>query len=136
MPPNRLIIDINLKFYIVIYCSMVILSCSKEHTDYSKWTNYAGTKDGARYSSLKSITIDNVTDLKIAWEYECGDGTETSQIQCQPIVVGNVLYGTTPALNLFAINAETGKEIWRFNPFDILGGVNSWAGTNRGSDLL
>lgn len=132
MPANRLMIDINLRFYIVIFYSMVLLSCNNQHTDYSKWSNYAGTKDGARYSSLESITIDNVKDLKIAWEYECGDGTETSQIQCQPIVIGNVLYGTTPALNLFAINAETGKELWRFNPYDILGGTNSWAGTNRG----
>lgn len=116
-----------------LFMCLTLIQCTQKKTiDYSKWNNYAGTKDGARYSSLTQITKENVKQLQVAWTYECGDGTETSQIQCQPIVIDSILYGTTPSLNLFALHAATGKEIWRFNPFDVLGEENSWAGTNRG----
>src|SRR5690606_13584091 len=88
--------------------------------------------DGSRYSSLDQINASNVSSLEIAWTYQTGDATERSQIQCQPIVKNGILYGTTPGLDVFALDAATGEEIWRFDPFDVLGGENSWAGTNRG----
>lgn len=118
---------------IIILLSITFIQCSKENsTDYSKWNHYAGTKDGARYSSLTQINRNNVKDLEVAWKYDCGDGTKKSQIQCQPIVIDSILYATSPTLNLIALHAATGREIWRFNPFDVLGGANSWAGVNRG----
>ncbi len=40
-----------------------------------------------------------------------------AEIQCQPIIVKGVLYGTTPHLSLFALRADTGEELWRFDPF-------------------
>ncbi len=113
--------------------AFILLQCSSnKDTDYSKWTNYGGTKDASRYSSLEQITPENVNQLQVAWEYHSGDATERSQIQCQPIIIDSILYATTPKLNLVALHVETGKEIWRFDPFDVLGGENSWAGTNRG----
>jgi len=120
------------KSIFILLVIILFIGCEKKVEDYSKWTNYGGTKDGARYSSLKEITLENVENLEVAWKYECGDGTEKSQIQCQPIVVDSILYGTTPTLNLFALHAGNGEEIWRFNPSDILGVENSEAGTNRG----
>lgn len=112
---------------------LILIQCTEKNTaDYSKWTNYAGTKGGARYSSLNQINTENVKQLQVAWRYECGDGTKKSQIQCQPIVIDTILYGTTPSLNLFALHAATGKEIWRFNPIEVLGKESSWAGVNRG----
>src|SRR5690606_39317930 len=78
------------------------------------------------------VTKENVAQLEVAWTYKTGDATASSQIQCQPIVVNGLLYGSTPSLNVFALNAGTGEEIWRFDPFEVLGGENSWAGTNRG----
>ncbi|PZX59770.1 quinoprotein glucose dehydrogenase [Algoriphagus ratkowskyi] len=101
-------------------------------TDYTDWSHYGGPEDGSRYSSLAQITRENVAQLEVAWTYNTGDATERSQIQCQPIVVNGLLYGSTPSLDVFAINAATGDEVWRFDPFEVLGGENSWAGTNRG----
>ncbi len=110
-----------------------LTACSKDDaTDYSKWTNYGGTKDAARYSSLAEITPENVKNLEMAWEFKTGDMTEKSQIQCQPIIIDSMMYATTPKLNLVALHVGTGEEIWRFDPFQVLGGENSWAGTNRG----
>ncbi|TVP51026.1 MAG: pyrroloquinoline quinone-dependent dehydrogenase [Mongoliibacter sp.] len=100
--------------------------------DYSQWRSFGGTYDAARYSSLSQITKENVKNLEVAWTYNTGDATERSQIQTQPIVIGDILYGVSPQLNVFALKADSGKPIWRFNPFQVLGGENSWAGLNRG----
>ena len=113
---------------------LLLFSCEKPtpKIDYTDWSHYGGPEDGSRYSSLDQINKETVSTLDVAWTYQTGDKTERSQIQCQPIVVNGLLYGTTPKLNVFALEAGTGKEVWRFDPFEILGGENSWAGTNRG----
>jgi quinoprotein glucose dehydrogenase len=53
-----------------------------------------------------------------------------SQIQCNPLVVDGVLYGTTPDLQLFALDAATGRELWRYNP--AAGAAGGPAGVSRG----
>lgn len=116
--------------FLITWC----FSCqtTEEQTDYTNWAHYGGPADASRYSSLAQITKENVSQLEVAWIYHTGDAGERSQIQCQPIVINGILYGTTPKLNVFALDAATGQEIWRFDPFTVLGGENSWAGTNRG----
>lgn len=119
----------------VVLGSLILFSACQANTseiDYTDWSHYGGPEDGSRYSSLAQITKVNVSQLKVAWIYNTGDATERSQIQCQPIVVNGLLYGSTPTLNVFAVNAASGAEVWRFDPFQVLGGENSWAGTNRG----
>jgi len=122
-------------FLKVVFGSVLLLSACQSKTteiDYTDWSHYGGPEDGSRYSSLAQIDKENVSQLEVAWTYNTGDATERSQIQCQPIVVNGLLYGSTPTLNMFAVNAATGQEVWRFDPFEVLGGENSWAGTNRG----
>ena len=72
-----------------------------------------------RYSSLDQINRDNVASLEVAWTYRTGDAPAGghSQIQATPIVVDGVLYTTTPALAVFALRADSGTLIWRFDPF-------------------
>lgn len=85
---------------------------------------YGGNKAGNRYSPLKQIDKGNVKKLKVAWMYNAAKSLDpndsgsrwTRQIQCQPIVVDEVLYGTTPELYLFALNAGNGEELWKFDP--------------------
>ncbi|GAB3021694.1 outer membrane protein assembly factor BamB family protein [Spirosoma pulveris] len=85
------------------------------------WPTYGGNNAGNRYSKLTQINTQNVKSLKLAWSYETGDNKDGSQrgmdIQCQPIVVKGVLYGTSPRLKLFAVDAATGKQHWQFDPF-------------------
>lgn len=85
------------------------------------WPAYGGNSGGSRYSALSQINLQNVSKLKLAWTFDTGENKDTSQrgmdIQCQPIVVHGVMYGTTPQLKLFALEAGTGKQIWKFNPF-------------------
>jgi quinoprotein glucose dehydrogenase len=95
------------------------------------WPTYLGDSASTHYSTLKQITPKNVAKLGVAWTYHAGDARENrTQIQCNPLVIDGVLYGTSPQLKLLAIDAATGKEIWRFDPFtEIPGGA---AGVNRG----
>lgn len=87
-------------------------------SDYSGWTTYAGSKDGIRYSSDTSINPYNVTQLKVAWTYSSGDKDtgNHSQNQCNPIVIDGILYGVSPRLKLFALDAATGQQKWLFDP--------------------
>src|SRR5690554_838637 len=79
------------------------------------WPTYGGNKAGNRYSPLDQINIKNVNNLEVAWMYDAAV-TKAGDIQSQPIVVNGVLYGTTPDLKLFALEAGTGSELWKFSP--------------------
>jgi quinoprotein glucose dehydrogenase len=83
----------------------------------SDWPVYLGDKSASHYSTLTQITPANVTQLEVAWTWHAGDARpDTSQIQCNPLVIDGVLYGTTPGLKLFALDAATGRELWHYEP--------------------
>jgi len=98
----------------------LIVSCKKVHhaTGYTGWGAYAGGKEGNRYSSNDQINLQNVSQLKVAWTYSSGDkdSANRSQNQCNPIMVDGILYGTSPKLKLFALDAATGEQKWLFDP--------------------
>ncbi|HEX3134464.1 MAG TPA: PQQ-binding-like beta-propeller repeat protein, partial [Planctomycetota bacterium] len=75
------------------------------------WTRSLGGNSSARYSSLTQITAANVKDLQVAWTYNSGDSK--GNIQCNPIVVDGVLYTPTPGRQIAAVDAATGKELWK-----------------------
>lgn len=97
------------------------------------WPAYLGDRANSHYSPLNQINVTNVGSLQVAWTYDSGgarpDGR--SQIQCNPLIVDGVLYGTSPELVLFALDAATGKELWRFGPLSG-GGDHQALGVNRG----
>ena len=75
-----------------------------------------GGPDNIRYSPLTQITRENVQRLRVAWTYDAHDAFKDSEMQSNPIIVDGVLYATTPKLRVVALNAETGQEIWAFDP--------------------
>ncbi|HWZ34543.1 MAG TPA: hypothetical protein VNW51_00205, partial [Mucilaginibacter sp.] len=81
------------------------------------WPIYGGSKKSIRYSALKQINAANVKQLQVAWTYHTGDADlkGSSQMQCNPIIVDGILYGTTPHLSLIALDAATGEKKWLFN---------------------
>ncbi|MBO0323642.1 PQQ-binding-like beta-propeller repeat protein [Muricauda sp. CAU 1633] len=122
-----------------------ITSChngpSKEYSENNfqetgeNWPQYGGNTAGNRYSPLTQINKGNVQHLQAAWSYDArdirSDGSKSHQaIQCQPVVVGGVLYGTTPELRLFALDATSGTEIWKFDPqndnLNVSRGITYW----------
>jgi len=111
----------------LLFCLLVMLiSCGKEKTGSgSDWREYLGGSDRNHFSTLEEINATNVDKLKVAWEYHSGD---SGQIQCNPIIVNGVLYAMTATVQPFALDAATGKELWRVR--DTTGGT--WYGTSRG----
>jgi quinoprotein glucose dehydrogenase len=74
------------------------------------WPEYLGGPDRNHYSTLTQINLKNVGQLQKAWEYNTLD---SGQIQCNPLIINGVLYGMTTTTQPFALNAATGREIWR-----------------------
>jgi quinoprotein glucose dehydrogenase len=73
---------------------------------------YGGTSENNHFSPLKQINRNNVKRLGIAWSF---DTDEPGGLQSSPIVVEGVLYGLTPSQKVFALDAATGKLLWKFD---------------------
>jgi quinoprotein glucose dehydrogenase len=96
------------------------------------WGAYLGDKGATHYSRLSQVTPANVSHLAPVWTYHAGGVSpqNRSQIQCNPLIIDGILYATTPDQQAFALDAATGKELWRFNPGDCAGITKT--GVNRG----
>ncbi len=107
---------------LLLFTLSIIASCNKPRpktpATYTNWGAYAGAKDGNRYSANTQLTPANVSGLKVAWTYSSHDKdiNNHSQNQCNPIMVNGVLYGASPKLKLFALDAATGIQQWVFDP--------------------
>ncbi|MGH9512923.1 MAG: PQQ-binding-like beta-propeller repeat protein [Terriglobales bacterium] len=81
-----------------------------------EWRVYSGGPENTHYSTLAQINRNNVKNLQVAWTYDSEDAFPSSENECNPIVVDGVLYATTPKVNVVALDAGTGKLLWRFDP--------------------
>lgn len=90
-----------------------------------EWRSYGGDPGGTRFSPLTQINSSNVSQLRRAWTYHTGEvsaemrnsnGHRIPSFEATPLEVDGVLYFSTPANRVIALNAETGKQIWAFNP--------------------
>ncbi len=109
----------------------MMLSFSTLHAAADRdWRVYLGDKAASHYSTLAQITPENVAQLEVAWTWNAGDAQgDRTQIQCNPLVIDGVVYGTTPQLKLFALDAVTGRELWRYSPHEPNGvnrGIAYW----------
>lgn len=86
------------------------------------WGYYGGDQGGNRYSAQRAITRDNVSKLKLAWEYKTGDANRSKELRLSsategtPILVDDSLIFCTPYNEIIALNPGTGGEKWRFDP--------------------
>ena len=103
---------------------------------FDAWTRSHGNAHNTRFSPAKQITRDNVSALKVAWDFRSNDGP--GNVQCNPIVVDGTFYGPTSGNNIVALNASTGEEYWRFNPGALPAhrGLTYWAGAESGKPRL
>ncbi|EAQ98112.2 PQQ-dependent dehydrogenase, methanol/ethanol family [Congregibacter litoralis] len=96
-----------------------------------EWLTYGGSYDEQRHSSLTNIDRENVADLGVAWTYEL----KTNRgVEATPIVVDGVMYVTSAWSLVYALDAETGEELWVYDPeVDKAVGVNACCDVvNRG----
>jgi len=110
------------RFLSLIACFISIVSAVAQSPD-SEWRYYGGDEGGSRYSRLAQINRENVRELRRAWTYHTGElelGLATAPFQasfsCTPLVVNGVMYLSTPSSRVIALDAETGTELWKFDP--------------------
>ncbi|KIC93472.1 pyrroloquinoline quinone-dependent dehydrogenase [Flavihumibacter solisilvae] len=117
----------KISFSAAVISILLTAACENGHhaatSDHSRgWEVYGGSNEGTRFSAFNQVDTSNVAQLEVAWEYHTGDADieNFSQIQCNPIIVDAVMYGTSPQQKVFAIDASTGKEFWTFDPLSAL----------------
>ncbi|MBS1829759.1 MAG: PQQ-dependent dehydrogenase, methanol/ethanol family [Acidobacteria bacterium] len=74
------------------------------------WLTYWGDFAGRHASALKQITPQNVTRLRNDWSYQFGGNT----VETMPIVVEGLMFVTGPLNNAAALDARTGRTIWKY----------------------
>ena len=107
----------------LIFLIIHLIGCTRKKTDSiigaeKDWPVYLGDNYSSQYSRLSQINKDNIDQLEVVWEYHTGDDVSgnLSQIQCNPIIIDGILFGTSPKVKVFALNAATGIPIWEFDP--------------------
>jgi quinoprotein glucose dehydrogenase len=86
------------------------------------WAYYGHDAGGTRYSPLTQINRENAKNLKVAWTFHSGDISDgsgrpkRSGLETTPILVDGILYLTSPFNRVFALNPETGKQLWVYDP--------------------
>ena len=96
-----------------------LLCCAAGEASDLDWPVYLGGKDRSHYSTLDQINQSNVGQLEVAWTFDTGDRGE---FQANPLVVRGVLYTVSPKRKVIALDAATGKEIWRWDPASVFNG--------------
>src|SRR6059036_371233 len=79
----------------------------------SDWPAYLGDKGRSLYSPLRHINRSNVAQLKVAWTYDTGDKGE---YQANNLIIAGVLYTASPTRKVIALDAATGRELWKWDP--------------------
>jgi glucose dehydrogenase len=90
----------------------------------SDWPTYGHDPGGLRFSPLRQVNTGNVTRLRRAWTYHTGEkppvsgprGQRQTAFETTPIVIDGVLYFSTPANRIIALDSGSGRELWKFNP--------------------
>ena len=86
------------------------------------WPFYGHDAGGMRYSPLTQITRSNVSQLRVAWTADTGDvsdgtnGRQRSGFETTSILVDNTLYFTTPFNRVLAVDPESGRQRWAYDP--------------------
>lgn len=87
--------------------------------DPSEWRVYNGDLGRSKYSGLDQINRSNVADLELAWRFRVDDfePSRRSSFQFNPLMVNGVLYLATAKQKIVAVEPDTGKKIWEFDPY-------------------
>ncbi len=79
-----------------------------------QWLMAGGNYEATRYSPLTQIDASNVSRLGLAWYYDTGSLPGT--LEASPVISNGILYGTVTWGAVFAVDARTGQEKWRWVP--------------------
>jgi alcohol dehydrogenase (cytochrome c) len=99
--------------------------------DPADWPEYHGDHRGWRYSPLAQVNTGNVRKLKVAWIHQPGDITQG--LQATPLAIDGIVYYIGPNNRVFAVDGQTGQELWRYiTEIEESGARSIFAGYSRG----
>ncbi|MBZ5683452.1 MAG: pyrroloquinoline quinone-dependent dehydrogenase [Acidobacteriia bacterium] len=111
------VLSVSLLTTLMLASALAVHTARAHPTDNSSlesrdWPVYGGSPEFQHYSPLAQINRSNVKQLQVAWTYDTG---EQGGLQTSPLVVDGVLYGISPTQKIIAVDAATGKELWKFD---------------------
>jgi glucose dehydrogenase len=86
------------------------------------WPYYGGDQGGTKYSALDQINRGNVAKLEVAWQWKTGEKrleeykTFPGIFETTPLMAAGTLYLSTPYNRVIALDPETGRERWAYDP--------------------
>ncbi len=140
MKKQNSIIHNKLSIIGILFVSL-FAGCKEDVSDNANtWATYKADENSSSYSPLGQINVSNVTQLQNAWTFQANDVPEGDQAvssQSNPIIIDGVMYANSAKQTVYAINAQTGEQIWAFKalgdgePSAASRGVTYW---EKGSD--
>ena len=112
---------INVIMNKIFFFLIFTIGCTtKNKFSINDWAYFRGNNKVNHYKPYNEINIDNVHLLKKAWEYNINDfdRENRSQIQCNPLIIDGIMFGTSAKMKLLALNASNGNKLWEFDPYD------------------
>jgi glucose dehydrogenase len=117
MTHRKLLLSASLIATLLLATSCALINTSSDQADAAKqsnelqWPSYGRDYSNQRYSPATQINRDNVKQLALAWQYNSG---VKATLQATPIVSNGVIYLSLPYNHVVALNAKTGRELWRY----------------------
>jgi quinoprotein glucose dehydrogenase len=104
----------TLALAVLLACTCFSAGGMSTHSAAHEWPSYGNDAGGSRYSPLDQINRSNVGRLQRVWTYHTGEKMTGRLVafEATPIMVGGVLYFSTPGGQVIALDAETGRRIW------------------------
>src|SRR3984893_2006838 len=106
-----------LSFGVVLYFGASPTSAEHEHAHHD-WPNHGKDLANTRFQNLDQINPRNVHKLQVAWVFHTGVLDPLSELEASPIEVDGRLFITDGHDDVFALNAATGQQLWKFDGFN------------------
>ena len=115
---------LNSSLRLLLIFTMLVAPISAQKKNAGEWRYYGGDSGSTKYSPLDQINQKNVANLKVAWSWDSPDLALQAQnralssfaFEATPLMVGGKLYVSTSLSQVAALDAQTGKTIWVFDP--------------------
>ena len=107
-----------------IFCAIGLIVCPADAIKVGEWRVYGSDKASSKYVPVDQINKDNVRNLQVAWRWNSPDNALvesnpdlwTMVNEAIPLMIGGVIYTSTPLNQVAAIKAATGETIWVYGP--------------------
>lgn len=125
----------------VVMCGVAMLAAQAADLKNADWPEYLGGKERNLYSPLQQINRSNASQLQVAWTYDTG---EKGEYQANNLIIDGVLYTPSQSRKVIALEAATGRELWKWDPATERSGKGSprqrglmyWQNPDRGERRL